>query len=136
MAGAGLVAVVAAVALALGSGGDDAQPAAEPTAAEAAVAGLTPGELAGERLIAGWDGTQPPRGLIKLIREGGVAGVILFDDNVDGRGGTETTIRKLQRVGRPDGVDVPLLVTLDQDCLLYTSPSPRDGLLSRMPSSA
>ena len=24
----------------------------------------------------------------------------------------------------------------DYDCLLYTSPSPRDGLLSRMPSSA
>ena len=24
----------------------------------------------------------------------------------------------------------------DRDCLLYTSPSPRDGLLSRMPSSA
>ena len=24
----------------------------------------------------------------------------------------------------------------DDDCLLYTSPSPRDGLLSRMPSSA
>ena len=28
-------------------------------------------------------------------------------------------------------------LSLDQkDCLLYTSPSPRDGLLSRMPSSA
>ena len=27
----------------------------------------------------------------------------------------------------------PVLLT---DCLLYTSPSPRDGLLSRMPSSA
>ena len=26
--------------------------------------------------------------------------------------------------------------TLDNACLLYTSPSPRDGLLSRMPSSA
>ena len=26
--------------------------------------------------------------------------------------------------------------TLDYLCLLYTSPSPRDGLLSRMPSSA
>ena len=25
---------------------------------------------------------------------------------------------------------------LDRACLLYTSPSPRDGLLSRMPSSA
>ena len=28
------------------------------------------------------------------------------------------------------------LVTTSSDCLLYTSPSPRDGLLSRMPSSA
>ena len=26
--------------------------------------------------------------------------------------------------------------SLDNVCLLYTSPSPRDGLLSRMPSSA
>ena len=26
--------------------------------------------------------------------------------------------------------------SMDDDCLLYTSPSPRDGLLSRMPSSA
>ena len=30
----------------------------------------------------------------------------------------------------PDGYD------MGKDCLLYTSPSPRDGLLSRMPSSA
>ena len=29
-----------------------------------------------------------------------------------------------------------LLKLADRDCLLYTSPSPRDGLLSRMPSSA
>ena len=29
-----------------------------------------------------------------------------------------------------------LSVVLYKDCLLYTSPSPRDGLLSRMPSSA
>ena len=27
-------------------------------------------------------------------------------------------------------------ITARQACLLYTSPSPRDGLLSRMPSSA
>ena len=27
-------------------------------------------------------------------------------------------------------------VSEDRICLLYTSPSPRDGLLSRMPSSA
>ena len=28
------------------------------------------------------------------------------------------------------------LLTVCKNCLLYTSPSPRDGLLSRMPSSA
>ena len=28
------------------------------------------------------------------------------------------------------------VLTWDGNCLLYTSPSPRDGLLSRMPSSA
>ena len=29
-----------------------------------------------------------------------------------------------------------MYITNITDCLLYTSPSPRDGLLSRMPSSA
>src|SRR5680860_1058729 len=44
----------------------------------------------------------------------------------------------IERIGKVD----PLPVTADLDhlraaaCLLYTSPSPRDGLLSRMPSSA
>ena len=33
----------------------------------------------------------------------------------------------------PSGV---LLLVGPKGCLLYTSPSPRDGLLSRMPSSA
>ena len=51
--------------------------------------------------------------------------------------------RELQRINW----EVPLAVgagaheyqkryLADQPCLLYTSPSPRDGLLSRMPSSA
>ena len=31
---------------------------------------------------------------------------------------------------------VPVIIALAISCLLYTSPSPRDGLLSRMPSSA
>src|SRR5665647_1460230 len=37
-------------------------------------------------------------------------------------------------LGVPKGLLIQLL--LKQSCLLYTSPSPRDGLLSRMPSSA
>ena len=36
----------------------------------------------------------------------------------------------------PSGEDLREYLVLAGDCLLYTSPSPRDGLLSRMPSSA
>ena len=35
-----------------------------------------------------------------------------------------------------DGAFKGIMDELDPHCLLYTSPSPRDGLLSRMPSSA
>ena len=41
-------------------------------------------------------------------------------------------IKRLEREA-PDG---RLIFAGDNPCLLYTSPSPRDGLLSRMPSSA
>ena len=34
------------------------------------------------------------------------------------------------------GVDSTFFSVVPNNCLLYTSPSPRDGLLSRMPSSA
>ena len=36
----------------------------------------------------------------------------------------------------PDAKGIEQLHSLFKACLLYTSPSPRDGLLSRMPSSA
>ena len=38
--------------------------------------------------------------------------------------------------GEPMPMDVKVGDTIVYTCLLYTSPSPRDGLLSRMPSSA
>ena len=37
---------------------------------------------------------------------------------------------------RPLDTGNPIETKHTQHCLLYTSPSPRDGLLSRMPSSA
>ena len=39
------------------------------------------------------------------------------------------------RVGKRSEISKTVAIELN-DCLLYTSPSPRDGLLSRMPSSA
>ena len=47
----------------------------------------------------------------------------------------ETRLRLLKTVSDENrALQRERLVT--RDCLLYTSPSPRDGLLSRMPSSA
>ena len=39
-------------------------------------------------------------------------------------------------LGANDTARVPIFLVLTQTCLLYTSPSPRDATLSRMPSSA
>ena len=46
-------------------------------------------------------------------------------------------LNKNQRIGKvTTNADTSKLNTQYSPCLLYTSPSPRDGLLSRMPSSA
>ena len=45
-------------------------------------------------------------------------------------------IRKLHEAFTYWNSDVASWVKHNMVCLLYTSPSPRDGLLSRMPSSA
>ena len=62
-----------------------------------------------------------------------IAGRVAKDP--DTRGSVTTLIVATDRVKLRDGktyVDEATGYT----CLLYTSPSPRDGLLSRMPSSA
>ena len=46
-------------------------------------------------------------------------------------------IMEVPNTNRPPSRSVHAFVDMKTgDCLLYTSPSPRDGLLSRMPSSA
>ena len=57
----------------------------------------------------------------------GIAGDLLIDDKIVHRGDTNTAIRF---------ADADTITAETGGCLLYTSPSPRDGLLSRMPSSA
>ena len=52
-------------------------------------------------------------------------------------GGQMPLYRRLPKRGfNPISKDSVAILNLDKICLLYTSPSPRDGLLSRMPSSA
>ena len=49
--------------------------------------------------------------------------------------GAEQLTQLVERVERLEEEKRALMADI-KDCLLYTSPSPRDGLLSRMPSSA
>ncbi len=114
MTALGLVAVGATgLALAIAGGSEDAARDEESATPAGLAAALDFRALAGQRLIAGWDSAEPPDGLFKLIREGGAAGVILFEDNVTGDAATRRTINRLQRA-RPAGTD-RLLVMVDQE---------------------
>ena len=70
------------------------------------------------------------------------AGEVLIDnvrvydrwlDDKDTTAMTQLLASAVELLSRPDGFESCRRIV---DCLLYTSPSPRDGLLSRMPSSA
>ena len=99
---------------------------------------LSAGQQAGEALMADMGG----KGEVAVLQ--GIAG----EQNGINRlkGFTDATQGKLQIVAtQPADYDQNLALTVTGDllrahpnitCLLYTSPSPRDGLLSRMPSSA
>ena len=46
-------------------------------------------------------------------------------------------LQKFLKMDNFEGTELQKTIrAFDKTCLLYTSPSPRDGLLSRMPSSA
>ena len=53
-----------------------------------------------------------------------------------GTGKTKVLIDNMSMLYDKGKIDGALIVAPKGVCLLYTSPSPRDGLLSRMPSSA
>ena len=55
----------------------------------------------------------------------------IFEEHFENALGTFALVKKLQKTEEEYN-----LFAKDYSCLLYTSPSPRDGLLSRMPSSA
>ena len=76
---------------------------------------------------------------IKFMQSKGSAEDVSHENEVSKHGG------KREGAGRPLGSKSKSLWKTIEDmaekyqhspCLLYTSPSPRDGLLSRMPSSA
>ena len=72
-------------------------------------------QLAGQRIVAGFDGARAPAALKRMIRAGQLAGVILFDSNLPGRAAGRRLIAALQAIPRPPGLRDPLLVMVDQE---------------------
>ena len=83
------------------------------------------------------NGDQPEaiKKLVKGVNNGKQFQTLL---GATGTGKTFTIANVIQQTGRPALVLAHNKTLAAQlcNCLLYTSPSPRDGLLSRMPSSA
>jgi beta-N-acetylhexosaminidase len=90
-----------------------------------AVAGPAPSDdqLAGSRVITGFSGHHPPPALRRMIHDGAVSGVILFDGNAGSRTAVRRLTSELQSIPRPDAVDQPLLIAVDQE----------GGLVRRLP---
>jgi beta-N-acetylhexosaminidase len=85
---------------------------ARPTLAER----LTPGELAGERVVVSIDGTGLTSELRQAIHKGEVAGVVLFEADFPSRAAGRELVAAVQAVPRPKLLrKLPLLVMTDQE---------------------
>jgi beta-N-acetylhexosaminidase len=76
---------------------------------------LTPGQLAGERVVAGVTGTSVSPQLRAAIGAGRLAGVVLFAENFPSRAAGRRLVRRLQAIPRGRGLRLPLLVMVDQE---------------------
>jgi beta-N-acetylhexosaminidase len=114
----------AGAAIALASEGEPQGPdTAAPQASSSAADDLTPKQLTGQRIVCGFDGRSAPSGLLRVLRRGELAGVILFDDNIGSRKAVRRMNRALQATRRPPGLRDPLLISVDQE----------GGLVKRLP---
>ncbi len=99
------------------------RPQVEPSGAEVAgssdLDGLTTEQLVGQRVIASYEGPTPPESLLELIRQGEVAGVIFFGENIKSKGQIRRVISDLQQArlnsDLPPALQEPLLMMTDQE---------------------
>lgn len=106
----GVLAGIAVGAFVLGAALGDGQ------APRRSVADTLPApQLAGQRLVAGLGGAGVTPRLRAAIRQGRLAGVVLFAEDLPSRAAARRLIAALQRIPRPPGLRSPLLVMVDQE---------------------
>jgi beta-N-acetylhexosaminidase len=116
---AGVVALALGTALpavAVARAGTTAGPRLEAGRA-AASTGLSPQQLAGQRVIYSYSGLNPPASLISLIQHGQAAGVIFFGQNIASRTQIARVVKRLQQADASplNPVRAPLLLMTDQE---------------------
>lgn len=81
------------------------------------LAGLSPQQLAGQRVIYSYPGLTPPASLISLIQHGEAAGVIFFGQNISSESQIAGVIRRLDQANASplNPVRAPLLLMTDQE---------------------
>lgn len=109
------IAAAACIGLAAGAFAFGAAIGDSPPPPPGAATRLSLEQLAGQRIVVGFQGTTPSKLLTRMVRKGRVAGIILFDENLPSRGAGRRLIRELQSIPRPPGLRDPLLVTVDQE---------------------
>ena len=72
-------------------------------------------QLAGQRIVVGVQGTSVSPRLRSAIREGRIAGVVLFAENFPSRAAGRRLISRLQAIQRPAKLRDPLLIMVDQE---------------------
>jgi len=90
-----------------------------------AAAQLTLKQQAGQRVIYSYPGLTPPPELLQDIRNGEVAGVIFFKDNITGTDQIHSVINQLTTANEQSPVKAPLLMMTDQE----------GGLVRRLPGA-
>jgi beta-N-acetylhexosaminidase len=95
----------------------DAPAQAAALGSAAALARLSPVQLAGQRVIYSFGGHTLPASLLWRIRHGQAAGVIFFGPNISSRAQIKTVIRQLERANasKLNPVREPLLLMTDQE---------------------
>jgi beta-N-acetylhexosaminidase len=91
--------------------GDRGAPRPQPSPASL----LSPRQLVGERLVAGFSGTAVPAPLRRMIRRGELAGLILFEASLSSRAAARRLVAEIESIPRPAGLRDPLLVMVDQE---------------------
>lgn len=94
-------------------------------ASPAGAAGLTPLQLAGQRVIYSYPGLTPPQALLDSIRAGRAAGVIFFEENFADVAQLSAAIAQLRQARAHSPIRVPLLLMTDQE----------GGMVRRLPGA-